>query len=79
MWLCYQDYLKSRTWKTKSRAAKKRAKRRCQVCNGGFLLEVHHRAYPKKWGTEPLSDLVVLCDRCHEIFHLNYRIPRKPE
>jgi hypothetical protein len=31
-------------------------------------LDVHHNTY-ERYGDESTFDLVVLCDRCHELFH----------
>lgn len=67
-WKTYQDYLNSPTWKKKAKRAREIAKYRCKVCNSSGLLEVHHRCYPAKWGEEPLSDLLPLCEDCHSLF-----------
>jgi len=69
----YQNYLKTKTWKEKQRAAIERDEGRCRMCNSDTLLNVHHRCYPKTWGEEPLSDLVTLCARCHRLFHKNHK------
>jgi hypothetical protein len=69
MFNSYQEYLLSPTWKTLREKAIIRARGRCQLCNHHETLNVHHRKYPKEWGKEPLSDLTVLCEKCHNNFH----------
>ena len=43
---------------------------RCQVCNSGLDISVHHRTYDTH-GREHsnMMDLVVLCSNCHGLFH----------
>jgi 5-methylcytosine-specific restriction endonuclease McrA len=65
----YQKYLRSPEWKARRMSKLKEARFRCQLCNSsGPLLECHHRTY-QRCGNEQLSDLIVLCRRCHERFH----------
>ena len=64
----YHDYLQSSIWKALRKEALERAGWRCQVCNTGKKLEVHHRCYPDVLGTEDVSDLTVLCQRCHALY-----------
>lgn len=67
-WATYKDYLKSDEW-YKIRAQKvEDADRRCQLCYNLGNLQVHHRTYIRIFN-EKLSDLTVLCKRCHEKFH----------
>lgn len=65
----YHEYLRSDKWLRLRDAALRQAKHRCQLCNRGNGLNVHHRKYPKVFGTEPLTDLIVLCLICHKTFH----------
>lgn len=64
----YSEYLKSADWKERSEAAKERAGRKCQVCGSASFIETHHNTYDRI-GNERPEDLVVLCDRCHSLFH----------
>ncbi len=64
----YEAYLRSPEWQAKRVQALARALNRCQVCNVGTRLDVHHRTY-ERFGDEDLDDLTVLCRPCHEIFH----------
>ena len=72
----YSDYLKSPTWYNLRKQALKKADYRCQTCNDTENINVHHRVYPKVLGTEPVSDLVVLCRSCHKIFHVKKVMPQ---
>lgn len=65
----YAAYLETDTWKEIRATVIARDSFRCRVCNSPSDLRVHHRAYPKTYGTEPLSDLITLCESCHELFH----------
>jgi hypothetical protein len=64
----YAEYLKSEHWMERRKAALKWWDSKCALCNGNGELHVHHRSYANL-GQEPLSDLVVLCKSCHELFH----------
>ena len=65
----YSEYLASPQWQVIRRLAIGAADGRCQICNSDLLLQVHHRRYPNVLGWEQLSDLTVLCRRCHDLFH----------
>lgn len=71
----YAEYLQTAHWKDTRRIALAYAGHRCQLCNGGGILHVHHRTY-ERLGEEMMSDLVVLCERCHRIFHDHAGLPR---
>lgn len=64
----YAEYLRTPHWLATRKVALERAERRCQVCNGSKLLQVHHRTY-ERIGAELPGDLTVLCDDCHGVFH----------
>ena len=64
----YSEYLQSEHWQALRAAALKAAGNRCQLCYSDLRLEVHHRTYERR-GCELLSDLTVLCHRCHAQFH----------
>ena len=71
--LGYREYLESVEWKEKRDKAVKAAGGRCQVCNSRIRLDVHHRTYRRIF-KEEIGDLVVLCRRCHTVFHENGRL-----
>ena len=64
----YHKYLKSNKWLKKKRRALKRAGYKCQVCGYNKNLQVHHNTYERIYH-EHKQDLVVLCWKCHAIFH----------
>lgn len=64
----YADYLKTPEWQERRATHLKRAHFKCQVCNSGGVLDVHHRTYERR-GQENYNDLIVLCRSCHGKFH----------
>lgn len=62
------DYLSTYHWKTVRARAVERAQRRCMLCDGGGLLNVHHRTYARL-GAELDTDVIALCEPCHRKFH----------
>jgi 5-methylcytosine-specific restriction endonuclease McrA len=62
----YRQYLQSKTWDRLRRRTLKRYRYRCALCDEALPLDVHHRRYPARWGTEKASDLIALCEKCHE-------------
>lgn len=75
----YHSFLKTAYWFAVSSVAKSRAGMRCQVCNSGTGIQVHHRTYDNH-GCEHsnMMDLVVLCSNCHGLFHGHVTIEYKP-
>lgn len=71
----YAKYLASGNWAVVKLAAKRRAKWRCQVCSSKYGLEVHHNTYARL-GNEEASDLLVLCRKCHRLYH--DKLPKPP-
>jgi 5-methylcytosine-specific restriction endonuclease McrA len=69
-WMPYRQYLRTEEWRERRMQALQRAGFRCQTCNAGGRLEVHHRTYERR-GAEEMSDLTVLCRGCHQNFHDN--------
>lgn len=64
----YEQYLKSEWWKKIRTEKLYEATHKCAVCASLKNLNVHHNMYDRL-GHEELSDLVVLCEDCHELFH----------
>ena len=62
----YEEYRKSPAWKVKRDAVRQRDGGQC-IC-GAQATELHHKTYDNI-GREPLSDLVMLCEECHERVH----------
>lgn len=66
MTLNYYQYLKTKEWKAKAKACRKRAKYRCQICGTSSReLHAHHNNYDRL-GDEKPTDLTCLCDECHK-------------
>lgn len=64
----YQEYLESDKWKTIRAQRLAMDNGECALCVSKAY-HVHHRRYPKELGTETISDLVSLCEDCHNKFH----------
>lgn len=64
----YKDYINSPAWKIRRDFAIKSADGKCQLCNSGSEITVHHRTY-ERLGDELPQDLTVLCAACHKKFH----------
>jgi len=70
----YNDFLNTPYWKAIALNCKEEADYRCMICNSSQDLNVHHRSYQnlglELWDT---SDLIVLCNTCHFLYHDNNR------
>ncbi len=67
--ITYNEYLQTDHWRDVRAAAIWFAGDRCQLCGGHNRLEVHHNNYDCL-GNERPEDLVVLCQKCHELHSL---------
>ena len=78
----YKDYLKSDVWAAKKAAAHERARKNtvsknrfgiCEICKyepwKPGVIQVHHKNYPREWGTESVDDIICVCVRCHKKLH----------
>jgi 5-methylcytosine-specific restriction endonuclease McrA len=70
----YQAYLNSPKWKNKRLKVLMRAKFKCEQCKKAQATQVHHLTYKRlgkgdNIGSEPLSDLLAVCARCHRKIH----------
>jgi len=73
----YSKYLKSEHWQERRLRHLRSAGFRCQLCNDkDTSLHVHHRTYARK-GCERYSDLIVLCEECHRLFHDRQNLKRE--
>ena len=73
----YAEYLQSDTWQVLRKQRLELDRGRCVLCDKKAK-HVHHRKYPKVWGTETITDLCSLCEKCHknkmtQVHHKNYR------
>jgi hypothetical protein len=64
----YKQYLKSERWKDLREVVLKRCNHQCGTCMNKRWLQVHHRTYDRV-GHELLTDLIVICKRCHDKLH----------
>ena len=85
----YKKYLRSHHWLDLRAAKLHEVNDQCERCRRRSNLQVHHATY-KRLGAEKLTDLVVLCERCHEKEHMLFPVvncdafipkkkPRKPQ
>jgi hypothetical protein len=70
--LPYAEYLQTPHWQEVREAALMAADYRCQVCYSPDKVQVHHRTYDRR-GRELPSDVTVLCDTCHGLYHNRMR------
>jgi len=66
----YKEYRKSVEWKNLSNFALKRANYKCEIC-GQPAQVVHHKSYPANFKDDNISNLLVLCNKCHFNIHKN--------
>ena len=76
----YSQFLQTDYWKFISNYKKHLANRLCQHCRSTKKLEVHHTTYAHL-GYEylHLSDLIVLCHKCHKKEHIRLRKAKKKQ
>lgn len=63
----YREYIQSKEWKAKAKAAKRRVNYYCEKCGilkSEHLLHAHHLTY-ERLGKERKEDIMVLCANCH--------------
>lgn len=64
----YQKYLLSKKWKSFRQKAFEFYGDNCGKCGSKYHLQVHHKTYRNIY-KETLSDVIVLCDKCHKHAH----------
>lgn len=64
----YNRYLQSNEWFELRKRKLESVGNACEKCEFGYELRVHHLTY-ERIGQEKLSDLKVLCARCHNDNH----------
>ena len=63
----YENYLKSKEWKRKSRHIKRKHNGKCMLCFAPAKV-VHHLTYDRVY-LEDERDLIPLCNNCHNFIH----------
>lgn len=66
--IIWGEYLKTSAWQEMRQKVFRRDGFVCVACGESKNLNVHHITY-ERLGAEELSDLVTLCQRCHENVH----------
>ncbi len=64
----YEDYISSPEWKERRRRLVDVIGHKCQRCGSTVALQVHHTHY-RTLGHERPSDVVVVCEQCHDQRH----------
>ena len=64
----YAAYLRTARWSELRAEALERDGHRCRFCDGTVRLTVHHRRYPRVFGTETVDDLTTMCSGCNVVF-----------
>lgn len=66
----YEIFLNSDYWRYIRKLKLTQSRCKCQICGSKEGLNVHHNSYAHHYKEHKhLEDLVVLCRKCHEIFH----------
>lgn len=68
----YFKYLKSKNWNNKRTEAYRLYGYKCQRCNVNKNLHVHHKTYARFKNENIKTDLAILCDHCHNLYHSLY-------
>lgn len=68
----YATYLLSPEWRAIRQVKLKETSHKCEGCSNVSHLQIHHLTY-KRIGHERMSDLMVLCDKCHAQVHEMWR------
>lgn len=64
----YKTYIQSENWRKKRENVLIFWGYRCALCFSPNNLHVHHRTY-ERLGRELITDLIPLCERCHNDHH----------
>lgn len=70
----YRSYMQSDAWQKQRRRVINKARGKCAAC-GRKGRHVHHVSYERRFKENP-TDLVLLCGRCHRLFHETYRVSK---
>lgn len=66
----YEEYLVSDDWMEKRKLAYEAADYRCATCGKKRSLNAHHLVYRNLHDVDPITELLVLCKKCHKIAHI---------
>ena len=65
----YERFMASEDWQDIRTVMLDIYNHQCDVCGATEDLHVHHKTYERFGGDERMTDLQVLCKRCHEKAH----------
>jgi len=71
--MTYKEYLQTDHWKKMRKWALEFWDYKCALCYDDANLHVHHRTYIRM-GNEKITDLIVLCDKCHDYHHFGDKL-----
>lgn len=66
----YKLYLRTKHWEQIKQRKLSQKNYKCEICGAKRNLNIHHKTY-ERLGCEELTDLQVLCKRCHELIHIH--------
>lgn len=75
--MTYTEYLKSEHWKKTREYVLEYWGGRCALCYSSIDVHVHHRNY-LRLGHERITDLIPLCEKCHQTHHITARSGSEP-
>lgn len=67
----YHKYMESPEWRERKRVAYSIHGKSCQRCglDDKALLTVHHKTYERMGRENVTTDLAILCETCHNLYH----------
>ena len=69
----YEEHMNSKEWQKKRETVLMFWNYSCSICHSSINLHVHHRTYDRL-GSELITDLLVLCEECHDLYHSNGKL-----
>lgn len=72
--MSYKQYMGSSYWEKRKLLYWQKHGKRCAICEKKFGVTLHHKRYDVKYGDEPDSALVALCQMHHHEFHKSYKL-----
>mgnify|MGYP005826888693 CR=1 FL=1 len=75
-WARYREYLKTSKWADKRARVLRRDNYLCQACCRRDATAVHHLTYTRVC-SEPLFDLISICEVCHAELHPRLKAGRR--
>ncbi len=67
----YRSYMNSIDWTIKKRRAFSFHGKECQRCHSRESLVVHHKTYERLGNEDVKTDLAILCEACHDLYHMS--------